>query len=652
MQAKGSQQRLLTALLLLQGSVTAWAQDVPASTPSPAPPPATTYEDRLIEGGNLPPQISSGNTPEVSNEGWPRAYSISLQAGSTSQNGVDTNYSGLNANAQLDTPNHGAFTLDIAGRSNPGSMFGVVENRRLPLNGGWFASHAAGVVNLQMPSAQRNASRFFLPSTPLFGASSRWEQARSGLELAGSVGGRGRFNADAAATGFERAQGRLVTLGAAVNRSSFQAGATLFSARDVSDPTTGDLTENIAVERADSLHLAGAWRSADSFAQVQALASRAVLDNAAGLWFEAGTQVGAILHEAGAYRFEPNLTWGPLLTASDIQGAHYRASYRTRRWLWDANIEAFDSITGTQASGQLLALNSRYQYARDIAFGGNITLRKQRSNAYTAAVFTDVLNRWGNTRAQLDAGQSQTGEQTQRITLDHAFANMPSSMRVNLGLGAEYFKNAGTTERAALANALVGYEVWLGIGLDAGVRTRHVFGGQTSASSTDASLSARWQLNPYWQFSVNYIASRGTFSQTLNLDPLAPPMTDTRSNSTSFFIALRYAQQAGRSSVPLGGRPGDAAGRISGVLFLDENGNGKREASEAGAANVTVVLDGRFSARTNAQGTFEFAYVAAGEHSLAVVADNLPLPWFAPEGAVQFTVNARSVTPLEIAAKK
>ena len=39
------------------------------------------------------------------------------------------------------------------------------------------------------------------------------------------------------------------------------------------------------------------------------------------------------------------------------------------------------------------------------------------------------------------------------------------------------------------------------------------------------------------------------------------------------------------------------------------------------------MLNGRFAARTNSEGRFEFASVAAGSHVLTVVPDNLPLPW-------------------------
>jgi hypothetical protein len=600
----------------------------------------------LIEGGNLPPQISTSGAGESSTEGWPRAYSISVQGGSTTQNGVRDSFAGFSADAQIDTPSYGAFSLNAQGRSNPGNFYGVIENRRLPLDGGWFASHALGVVNLQMPSAPRSGSRYVLPGAPVFGAISRWEQLQRGIEIAGSVGEPGRFNVDTSVTGFDRVQGQYATLGAAFNGLPLQAGATVFSARDVDDGF-------LKLKRADSLHLSTAWRQGDTYAQAQAVTSRTdVFGRANGVWFEAGTRAGAVTHEAGAYRFEPDLTWGSLLTVGDIQGVHYRAGYRTRRWLWDASIEAFDSVSGAQPAGRFMAASSRYQYSRDLGFGGSLSVRDQQTNAYAAAAFVDSINAWGSTRLQWDGTQTQNDERTQRLALDQTFSGLPPSVRLSVGLGVESLRNAAGSEHAALFNALLGYEPMPGVGLDASLRTRRPFDGNGSTAN-DASLAARWQINPYWQLSANYTASRGTFTQIANLDPLAPPLlTSSTSTGSTFLIALRFQEQAGRAIAPLGGRPGDGAGSVRGVLYLDENGNGKREAGEVGAANVTVVLDGRFSVRTNAQGAFEFPFVAAGEHSLSVVADNLPLPWFAPEAPVKLTVNTRSVTQIDVPAKK
>jgi hypothetical protein len=96
---------------------------------------------------------------------------------------------------------------------------------------------------------------------------------------------------------------------------------------------------------------------------------------------------------------------------------------------------------------------------------------------------------------------------------------------------------------------------------------------------------------------------------------------------------------------------GSGSGRLSGVVYLDANENGRLDAGEAGAPNVTVVLDGRFSTRTNASGRFEFPAVVAGHHVLTVEQDNLPLPWaLVNSGRKEVDVRTRDSSQVDIGA--
>ena len=77
----------------------------------------------------------------------------------------------------------------------------------------------------------------------------------------------------------------------------------------------------------------------------------------------------------------------------------------------------------------------------------------------------------------------------------------------------------------------------------------------------------------------------------------------------------------------------------------------RRDANESGAANVTILLDGKFSTRTDSQGKFEFPLVAAGTHAISVIADNLPLPYFVGGTEKrQVIVRTRETTSLDIAS--
>ena len=95
------------------------------------------------------------------------------------------------------------------------------------------------------------------------------------------------------------------------------------------------------------------------------------------------------------------------------------------------------------------------------------------------------------------------------------------------------------------------------------------------------------------------------------------------------------------------------AGAVSGQVFLDANNDNRRGARENGAANVTVLLDGRFATQTDTNGKFSFPFVAAGTHVITVVSDNLPLPWLIEnDGRRNIVVQTRGATEVSIAATK
>src|SRR5260370_40876747 len=105
--------------------------------------------------------------------------------------------------------------------------------------------------------------------------------------------------------------------------------------------------------------------------------------------------------------------------------------------------------------------------------------------------------------------------------------------------------------------------------------------------------------------------------------PVATPIPAVQERG--IFLTLRYRRASGSHFAPLGGAPGAGSGEISGIVFLDANNNGHADAGEAGAPNVTVVLDGRFSMQTDAAGRFDFPVVATAHHVITVMPDNLPL---------------------------
>jgi hypothetical protein len=63
------------------------------------------------------------------------------------------------------------------------------------------------------------------------------------------------------------------------------------------------------------------------------------------------------------------------------------------------------------------------------------------------------------------------------------------------------------------------------------------------------------------------------------------------------------------------------------VVYYDANRDGERQAGERPASGVFVYLDGRYERVTDQEGRFSFSTVPAGEHSVSIAVEDLPLPW-------------------------
>jgi hypothetical protein len=159
-----------------------------------------------------------------------------------------------------------------------------------------------------------------------------------------------------------------------------------------------------------------------------------------------------------------------------------------------------------------------------------------------------------------------------------------------------------------------------------------------------------------WQVLATYYDSRiGSWESLTVTSPLTPPLATPVAalQERGVFLTFRYRRASGSHFAPLGGAPGAGSGEIAGVIYLDANNNGQPDAGEAGAPNVTVVLDGRFSVQTDAAGRFSFPVVATGHHVISVVSDNLPLPWvLIGDGRKEVEVTTRDRTLISIGAQR
>jgi len=276
------------------------------------------------------------------------------------------------------------------------------------------------------------------------------------------------------------------------------------------------------------------------------------------------------------------------------------------------------------------------------------------AHGWSVQSYADWLNGLGMSRAQINYAADEQRHDS-ALTLDQAW-KMPEGTRLSTSLSVEQLSGTDFEDHTALGLSVYGGgDLTARLSLDGSIRWARAIQG-SNAPATSANVALTWQLTSNWSVLATYYENHmGSWNAITVTSPLAPPevITTPASDDQGVFLTIRYQRSGGAHFAPLGGGPGTGWGPVSGTLYLDANSNGVRDANEKGAANVTVLLDGRFSARTDSQGRYDFPAVATGHHVLTVVPDNLPLPWMiAGDGRQVIVVETRRRAVLDIGARR
>jgi hypothetical protein len=604
------------------------------------------YQDRIMAGGS--PGDLENTPPPFNANGWPRGISLEALWDQRSSSGQSSSAFGFKAGGFLDTPDFGSFSGQATWQSAQSSL--VLRQIGMPFDGGWRASNALGMINLPALDLARSSPRLSLPTPAMQGLSSHWQQS-GGLELLGAAGQAGRFQGYPV-PGFQTGLGNYALFGVQKSIATWQASATVAQAQGVISPV--HITTNPAPTDVRSAHFAlkrafapNIWMDS-SYVQANALKSQT-----GGAWLDAGLTRGSHQASAGLFYLQPDLVWLDLPMANDLQGTYLRHAWRNRQWSSDTGLELLGSTSGLTPRGYFTHTSARYQYSSRISLGGTLNLRNYGVQAQSVLLYSQLAHGWGSTRAELALASANTGEQQTRLQLDHDWSQI-SFMRLATTLGLERSISGDTKLSTQNLNLAVSSEWTLSDRLSGGLSL------QTSRAAAAVQYglmaSTTYRFSPGWSLQANAYSNRGKRADPIALaqSPLTAPISAApKINDRGLFIALRYETSAGSARAPVGGTPGSAAGNLTGSVYLDENKNNRRDALEKGAANVTVMLDGRYSIQTDAQGHFAFNFITAGAHTLTVISDNLPLPWqLEKDGRTQVQVSTRSTTDVHIGASK
>jgi hypothetical protein len=641
-----------------------------AQTLISTPPDAVPYQDRYIGGGSLVPDISAGDAGTSDTHGLAHSLQIDGVASALSSHGggsvTNVNENGIVAKTQWETATYGAWSLDASARTG-GSTLGpsgqgqggviTLRQRAMPFDGDWQADNALGDLNSPDIGMARLQPRFYLPTAPLQGLATEWRGPSLQIVAGGGVPG---LYDGILVPNFRTLDGSVATAGAQWSPApQWTVGGQLIEAHDV-NLAAGELIDGTARMSSNTGLLTAAWADRGEHVQLNFLDGGINgKANAAGTWVDASISQGRFLQNAGIFRIDPNLTWGNQLISNDAQGGYYRLNYQSRRWLADVGIDEVRSVSGLGTNTTFLTGDTRYQLSRDWGVGG-VANASHTDGGTSGSLegYVDHSNVAGTGRAQADFAKTPAGQDTM-LTLNETWST-PVGMSLGTSTSLERISGAvinGLQQDSTVLNiaAYGGGQFIRGLGVEGNVRWATTVQGQ-AAPGVSANVSLTWRLSKAWEILATYYDSRvGSWTPLTVESPLTPPVATPVAafQERGIFLTLRYRHAAGSHFAPLGGAPGAGSGDITGMVFLDVNNNGHLDAGEAGAPNITVVLDGRFSVQTDAAGRFVFPVVATGHHVITVITDNLPLPWtLTNEGRAQIEVTTRNRTEVSIAAQR
>jgi hypothetical protein len=655
----------------------------PAVTPSAATPPSTAttwsaanlpganvYQDKFIGGGTLAPDISRGDEDPSSGQGLARSLQIDgvVSALSSHEGAFSSNVqeNGIVAKSQWETAQYGAWSLD--GSARAGGSGGPMEQgqggsitlreRAMPFDGGWQADNAVGDLNTPDIGLARIEPRFILPTSLMQGVATEWRGPDS-LQLVAGGGVPGLYNG-IVVPNFQTLGGSTATAGAQWSPAShWTVGSQFIEAHDT-NLAIGTAIDPETRFSSNTELLTAAWKDGGERLDFNLVDGDVTgKANAVGGWVDGSMTQGRFQQTAGLFRIDPNMTWGNQLIANDMEGGYYRLDYQGRRWMTDVGIDEVHSVSGLGSDITFLTGDAHYQLSRDWGVGtiANVS-RSDAGTSWSLEGFVDHPNIWGTGRAQADYAETELGRDA-RLTLNQSWAT-PVGIRFSTSTSVEHISGAmlnGVQQDSTVLglDAVGGGQFTSKLGLEGNVNWATTVQGR-AAPGVSADVSLTYRISHAWEILATYYDSRiGSWTPLTVVSPLSPPVAAVTPaiQERGIFLTLRYKRDAGLHFAPLGGAPGAGSGDIAGVVFLDANNNAQLDAGEAGAANVTVVLDGRYSVQTDAAGRFNFSAVAAGHHVIDVVPDNLPLPWVLRNGGhAEIDVSTRGRVELSIAAQR
>ena len=605
-----------------------------APGPPPAPPPAAppAYVDQLI--GGIGPELPAASVESAALEPGQRyvsaEYRMEARNPAAGGHGLEQ---GVEAHLRRETLDYGDFYLEGAvrdtrlppGETNPSRRNGgrfTLYQEHFPVAEGWIADSGLGVVRTP-PNFLNSSYRIFLPTSLMAGATTVVSDGRQ--SITGYAGHLGRLEGSAVQS-FDPTSGNIAGLAYTRTAGPWTLGGEAIGVHG-SVETPDHAAATLAAE------YGGVGELVHHKAQV-------VADDHsnAGAWYDGDVTIGRTRQRFGLYQLDPGLEWGEAPIAGDQRGAYWRADYRMLRYSLSGGAElAQTNLRDDPAKAQVRSGTAYGTFAlridRNLNVGAGLTLGETRNRFAASArgrtssanLYASWTNPLGLSRFDVNAFRGvATDVPDSTIDTFSWSQEWPSlgPIAVTSTLAQSRESQLGVRTRRSTAGISARGPIFDTALWDASVVFGRISGVDGPQDNVNVSASLNWPIARNW-FALGQV-SINTFEALPIIPGAEVPVTQ---HDRRVLVGIRYEESSGTpyQALGLGNRPG--SGRLSGVVFFDENGDGLRQPGERGAANVTIYLDGRFPVTTDAQGRYSFPAVTPGAHRMRILPEALPLPW-------------------------
>ena len=606
---------------------------------------------------------------------------------------------GRNLSGDKEASAFGIGSLGYARRATSGRY--SLRNLAFPIRTGVFADSAIGDIRTETTNGLSRNYRLSLGSSTVRGVSTRLYSRE--LDLRAGIGERGVLTGGPY-PGYEKTQGSVGWLGATqrLNNRWFVAGqlalannipAYYYSLRNPDGVGSRNATTGaLALGYGKNILADGDFKLRTTLIGSQTTSNMPDSPDGAsqGLFVEGGYRHGRFHHEVGVYAANPNLYFGDYALATGTHGAYWRVDHSASRLNWGLGLDvergdpiaAYNTIgyNRTGVSGNLHYLISRHD---SVGASANIqralytkhadaartasphsVARSEARSVYANAFYQTRLLDWSRSRFSVTMRRNEqivlgsdaaTGQEIQweQDWLGGGRRYEPRQTEFSTTLGYARDQSGGNTRSYPTAGTQL--RTWFGptLSFSANLRYTSQSGGLYTSQGLSGTLNAEKDLGRGWHTGV-LVSLNQTRAAALQTSLSGPQ--SFRSNDKTAYLYLRWDGSGGRAYQVAGVRgvgSGAGSGAVQGRVFFDANRDGQQQAGEEGAANVEVLLDGRYRTRTDRDGRFEFPLVTTGRHQLSLTLETVPLPWGAAlDAGVSVDVPLRGQATAEIPVVK